>query len=109
MSINTSKITIECPKCGREYLPGEIYLPKHFLGQPEAILRNNQGKIDDYDGLPMNLEEEFVCEKCGAHFKVQAKVSFKVTDLPKYDMSNSYRTSLFEDKLVLNTEGFETI
>ena len=109
MSINTSKITIECPKCGREYLPGEIYLPKHFLGQPEAILRNNQGKIDDYDGLPMNLEEEFVCEKCGAHFKVQAKVSFKVTDLPKYDMSNSYTTSLFEDKLVLNTEGFETI
>ena len=32
MSINTSKITIECPKCGREYLPGEICLPKHFLG-----------------------------------------------------------------------------
>jgi uncharacterized OB-fold protein len=25
-------IAIECPKCGKEFLPGEIYLPKHFLG-----------------------------------------------------------------------------
>lgn len=102
MSIDTTKITIECPKCGKEFLPGEIYLPKHFLGQPDTILRNNQGKIEDYDGIPMDLEEEFTCDSCGAHFKIQAKLSFKVTDLPKYDTTNNYRTSLFEDKLTLD-------
>jgi hypothetical protein len=41
MSIDSTKIVIECPKCGKEFLPGEIYLPKHFLGQPDSILRNN--------------------------------------------------------------------
>jgi hypothetical protein len=57
----------------------------------------------------MDLEEEFTCDVCGSHFKIQAKVSFKVTDLPKYDMSKNYRTSLFEDKLTLDAEAFETI
>lgn len=96
-------ITIECPKCGKEFLPGEIYLPKHFLGQPTDILRNNQGKVEDYLGIPMNLEEEYVCDKCGSHFKVQAKLSFKATDLPKYNTKN-YRSKLFEDKLIFPEE-----
>ena len=93
--------TIICPKCGKEYLPGEIYLPKHFLGQPETIIRNSQGQIEDYDGIPMDLEEDFICD-CGAHFHVTASMSFKVKDLPKYDMSKNYRTSLFEDKIFLD-------
>lgn len=25
---------IICPKCGREYLPAEIYYPNEFLGKP---------------------------------------------------------------------------
>ena len=94
--------TITCPKCGKEYLPGEIYIPKNFLGQPNTIIRNNQGQIEDYDGIPMDLEEEFICDSCGAHFKVTASVSFKVKDLPKYDMTKNYRTSLFEDKISLD-------
>ena len=50
----------------------------------------------------MDLEEEFICDSCGAHFKVTASVSFKVKDLPKYDMTKNYRTSLFEDKISLD-------
>lgn len=103
--MNNNIITITCPKCGKEFLPGEIYLPKHFLGQPETILRNNQGQIEDYDGIPMDLNEEFICDKCNSHFKVTAKVSFKTIDLPKYDMSNNYRTSLFEEKLTLDEDN----
>lgn len=36
---------IKCPFCDTEYLPGEIYLPKHFLGQPIDIERDIAGNI----------------------------------------------------------------
>lgn len=31
---------IRCPQCGAEYLPGEIYLPKYFLGQPKNVSKD---------------------------------------------------------------------
>ncbi len=69
--------TITCPYCGREYLPAEIYLPKQFFGTPEDIDRDAAGKIEVYDGEPMNLTEEYTCDCCGKTFKTQATISFK--------------------------------
>ena len=56
---------IKCPNCGWEYLPGEIYLPKHFLGQPKEIERTIDGKILLHYGTDPDLNEIFRCEHCG--------------------------------------------
>ena len=45
---------IVCPQCGMEYLPAEIYLPNYLLGKPTRIVRDENGKILDYDGI--NIE-----------------------------------------------------
>ena len=37
-----------CPKCNYQYLPGEIFNPKYFLGQPKHIIRNGMGEILGY-------------------------------------------------------------
>lgn len=71
---------IRCPNCGFEYLPGEIFSPKHFLGEPRNIVRNNIGEILGYDGLGMDLEESFVCSNCDLEFNVYAKVNFLTED-----------------------------
>ena len=55
MKKRTPKIT--CPRCGAQYLPGEIYLPKAFLGQPKLIEKDFAGKILDYLGESMDLSE----------------------------------------------------
>ena len=41
---------IVCPKCGREYLPAEIYLPNSFLGRPHDIYRLTNGKVESFEG-----------------------------------------------------------
>ena len=71
---------IICPHCGFQYLPGEIYDPKHFLGQPKDIVRNNVGEILGYEGIVTDLEETYICENCNNELKVKAKVSFTVND-----------------------------
>lgn len=49
----------------------------------------------------MNLDETYQCDNCDCKFKVSAKISFKTTEISKYDTSKAYVTSLFEDKLTL--------
>ena len=94
---NNEKII--CPKCGREYLPAEIYYPKEFFGRPQDIDRID-GKIDSFEGTSMNLEETYQCDSCNCTFNTVAKISFKTTEISKYDMSQ-YKTPLFEPKLTL--------
>lgn len=77
MKINSNEI-IRCPVCGAEYLPGEIYLPKCFLGQPEYVQRNNDNRIIDCFGnyATMGLVEHYCCDYCESNFKVFGKVRF---------------------------------
>ena len=91
---------IVCPKCGREYLPAEIYVPNAFFGRPQDIDRTNQGKIESFNGKSMDLEETYQCDNCNCTFNVTAKISFKTSEVTKYDMSQ-YSTPLFEPKLTL--------
>lgn len=99
-NINNKIEKIVCPKCGREYLPAEIYYPNSFFGRPQDIDRTNDGKIENFTGKSMDLEESYQCDNCGCRFQVSAKVSFKATEINKYDMSK-YSTPLFEPKLTL--------
>ncbi len=95
--------TIICPHCGREYLPAEIYIPNQFFGTPEDIDRDAAGRIEVYDGEPMNLLEEYTCDGCGKTFEVSAQVQFKTVisehsdfDEPYTSPIRSARISLFE-------------
>lgn len=92
---------IQCPKCGREYLPAEIYYPKHFFGKPKDIIRDVYDRILDYDDTSMDLLEEYTCDKCNTNFQVRAKLTFVVDETKLGDMESEYvaplpTNSLFE-------------
>ena len=89
-------IVVKCPKCGREYLPTEIYLPNVFFGQPKNIVRDLDNKIILVDDN-MNLVEEYICDDCNTKFKVTANVSFK-TDIVKDDFENEYVSELYQNE-----------
>lgn len=103
MNISNRKlITIECPKCGRQYLPSEIYLPNSFLGKPSEIAKTSAGKIDVFDGLSMNLKEEYICDGCGCNFEVVANVNFRSFEKnPKKTFSTVYTTPIEVKKIAL--------
>ena len=67
---------VKCPHCGYQYVPGEIFNPKHFLGQPRDIVRNSIGEILGYEGTVMDTIETYICDNCNTEFTVTAKVSF---------------------------------
>ena len=80
---------IVCPQCGMEYLPAEIYLPNYLLGKPTRIVRDENGKILDYDGIDIDTKEKYTCDKCHTTFKVNAKMQFyasfdKVSNFESY-------------------------
>lgn len=93
---------IECPHCGRQYLPAEIYYPDEFFGNPHDVDRYQNLKIESYMGKSMKLDEDYECDNCLKKFRVTAKISFKVDALSKYDMSKAYVTKLFDDKITLS-------
>ena len=74
-NINKDHI-IKCPYCNREYFPGEIFMPKSFLGSAfhlsETLVL----------GSDMDLEETYNCDACNGFFKVEATVNFIVKTEP---------------------------
>lgn len=94
-------IVIKCPYCNYEYLPGEIYLPKYFLGQPKDIERTIDGKIDIELGLPQDLSEHYICDKCNKPFTVWATLSFESKKEAQHDFSEDFVASLFADRISL--------
>ena len=65
---------IECPKCGYEYLPAEIFVPKYYFGTPENIERDEHGKIINYEGTSVDLFEKYKCDKCNTEFRIVSKL-----------------------------------
>lgn len=73
-----TKNAIICPNCGAEYNPGEIFLPRHFLGQPIEVLKDSNGKIKSViEGTKQDLEETYICDMCESEFKVSAKIEYE--------------------------------
>lgn len=73
---------IECPFCGAEYLPGEIFLPKHFLGQPKEVTRDYRGKIKSVSNLTnQDLEETYICDYCSTVFNIGADITFTTNEV----------------------------
>ena len=65
---------IECPKCGYEYLPAEIFVPKFYFGIPENIERDEKGKLVSYEGTSVDLFEKYKCDNCNTEFRVVSKL-----------------------------------
>ena len=90
---------IRCPMCGYEYLPGEIFMPNEFLGQPTNVVRDYTGKIIGFDGIKMNDTETYICDDCGCEFTVVATTNFQT--YKTFDDNDSYITPLYTDSLFL--------
>lgn len=85
---------IECPKCGAQYLPAEIFYPNSFFGKPYAIMRSSDGSLIDYEGTSMDISESFECEKCGRKFKISAKVHFVVEEIEEEVFDEEYTSTI---------------
>lgn len=96
-----TEIVITCPNCGQEYLPSEIYIPDNFFGNPESIYRDDAGLIEAYEGKPMDLEEEYVCDSCGEKFYVAATIRFKTISKQEKQFDPTYVSPLVVEKLNL--------
>lgn len=91
---------IECPRCARQYLPAEIFVPKAFFGKPYDIVRDLYGQILDYEGTSVDLFETYTCDGCNTIFRVRAKMQFitETTLLENFDEEYSapvYKNTLF--------------
>lgn len=91
---NIANFIIECPNCGAEYLPGEIFLPKTFLGEPKNIDKDEKGKIISFTGTNMNTLENYVCDYCGTNFKVRATINMNARINVKHDFSKPYKVNI---------------
>lgn len=85
---------IRCPACGCEYTTGEIFLPKHFVGQHKNVSRDYTGRIVElYGGVDQNLTEVYTCDKCGITFSVEADINYKTEQLSKKE-ATAYKQKL---------------
>ena len=91
---------IRCPRCGANYLPGEIYMPGALIGQPEDVVKDSLGKLlyEDYsEGKEPDMVEHFICEYCDKPFIVEATITYKTREEePERDFSTMY-VSLLSD------------
>lgn len=93
---------IECPKCGYEYLPAQIFVPKYFFGIPEMIERDENGKLLSYEGSSVDLFEKYKCDNCNVEFRIVSKLQLTTElDYPKAFHDDEYVTkidkNLFDD------------
>lgn len=92
---------IECPNCGYEYLPAEIFLPQYFFGRPKNIERDENGKLVSYEGTSVDLFEKYICDKCDTEFRVVSKLQLTTElDFPdnfNFDYATKLDKSLFDD------------
>lgn len=94
-------VIITCPYCGREYLFSEIYVKNAFFGNPEYIERNSSGKIEDFEGTPMDFKEEYCCDSCENTFKVEASLKVKASKKEQELFNPVYISSLYPPKVSL--------
>ena len=95
---------IKCPKCDYEYLAGEIFLPKHFLGEPREVERTLDGQILNSYGTPQDLTETYKCDKCGHVFEVTASINYSVVSSKSHNFDDDFVQPLYKNRIHLEEE-----
>lgn len=86
---------IECPFCGQEYHPAEIFIPKYIIGNPTHIVKDDTGKITNVILDNVDVEEKYICDKCSQEFTVIADIKYRIkTASKKLDFEKDYESSL---------------
>lgn len=85
---------IICPYCHYEYLPAEIFIPSALLGRPKDIIRDIDGQILEYEGVPQDLTETYICDKCNRVFGITMKMSFTTETTKLGNIDEEYTTQL---------------
>lgn len=85
---------ITCPKCGKEYLPAEIFIPKAFFGKPEIINRDENGKIISFSGTSLDVCEKYCCDNCDSEFEIVSKISFDSYIDEEFDFDFDYERKI---------------
>lgn len=86
---SSEETIIKCPKCGREYLLAEIYYPEDLTGKPQNIIKDENGKIISYSGIPSTKNQEFICDSCNSKFSINCNIEVSTT-LQKDDFEEEY-------------------
>ena len=86
---------IKCPRCGAEYLAGEIYMPGSLIGQPTDVVKDSLGKIIYVDYEPEEKQpdmiESYICDYCNKPFIIEATITYKTREeAPERDFSSKY-------------------
>lgn len=90
--------TIDCPRCGWQYLPAEIYTDRAFTGRPYHIERLENGKIVEYDGTSVDQFETYTCDCCNTEFRVMCKMTFVTEETRLANFDEEYIAPLITKK-----------
>ena len=101
MTTDINRIKITCPRCGAEYLPSELFIPKFVFGKPTDIERTDTGKLLWCDGQDMDLQETYKCDYCNKPFEIKAIIKFESYIDDRKDFTSDYSTSLKVKKYTL--------
>jgi hypothetical protein len=85
---------INCPRCGKEYLPAEIFIPAYFMGKISYIERDENNRIVSIVGSDMDLSESFTCDNCSCLFHITSEISFTVFEDKVGNFDEEYITKL---------------
>ena len=83
-------IIIECPHCGAEYLPAEIFLPFNYFNKPFFIKKDENGKIINQLDGELNLQEKYICDHCNKLFEINSKIIFETIAVIEENFSEDF-------------------
>ena len=98
---NLANSKIICPKCGREYLPCEIFVPTYLVGKIYPERDYTGAIIDEEVKVKPDFNETYECD-CGAMLSVTADIKYNVSVKNEYSSDiiierRETKISLLED------------
>ena len=89
---------VDCPRCGWQYLPAELYVPKALVGKPYRVERTETGKIMEYEGTSVDQYETYTCDNCNTEFRVHCKMTFITEETRLANFDDEYIAPLITKK-----------
>ena len=83
-------IIIECPNCGTQYLPAELFLPHNYFNKPFFIKKDENGKILNQIDGELNLCETYNCDMCNSTFEIISDITFETNLVETEDFSEDF-------------------